>query len=53
LVLINSQGFVIYKSEIIDMEEITIDISNYISGTYFIRLLDDRFYSEAMKIVVL
>lgn len=53
IVLISAEGYIIQKSEVIDDDKITLDVSNYTPGAYFVRLIDDKFYSEAIKVVIL
>ena len=52
LFLINAEGYIIHKSEINNDDIITLNVSKYVPGIYFVRLIDDRFYSEAIKVVI-
>lgn len=52
LVIISADGYIIQKSEINDDDIITLDVSKYSPGAYFIRLVNDKFYTEAVKVVI-
>ena len=52
LVIINAEGYIMQKSEIYDDEIITLNVSKYTPGIYFVRLVDDRFYTDAVKVVI-
>ncbi len=52
IVIINTQGYIIQKTELNDNDKISIDVSKYNPGSYYIRLVNDKFYSEAVKFIV-
>jgi Secretion system C-terminal sorting domain len=53
LVITSAEGYIIQKKEVIDQDNLTLDVSKYTPGVYFVRLVDDKFYTEPIKVVVL
>ena len=52
LVIISAEGYIILKSELNNNDIKSLDVSKLTPGTYFIRLVNDKFYSEAVKFIV-
>jgi hypothetical protein len=52
IVIISAEGYIIQKSEINDIDIITMDVSKHTPGAYFIRLVNDKFYTETVKLVI-
>jgi hypothetical protein len=52
--VVNLSGFIVYEASIDNVSDkfIKIDLSKLNSGTYFIRLLNEKYYSEGEKIII-
>jgi hypothetical protein len=51
LVIINSAGYIVEKIQLKGRDFISTDFSSFSNGTYFIRLVNSKYYSEAIKVV--
>jgi hypothetical protein len=51
LVIINSAGYIVEKIQLRGSDFISTDFSRFSKGTYFIRLINSNYYSEAIKVV--
>jgi hypothetical protein len=51
LVIINSAGYIVEKIQLKGSDFISVNFSKYSKGTYFIRLINSNYYSEATKVV--
>ena len=51
LVIINSAGYIVERIQVKASDLISIDFSGFSNGTYFIRLIDSNYYSEAIKVI--
>jgi hypothetical protein len=51
LVIINSAGYIVEKIQLKGSDLISTDFSRFSKGTYFIRLINSNYYSEATKVV--
>tara|TARA_R110001632_G_scaffold223442_3_gene355198 strand:+ start:1785 stop:1991 length:207 start_codon:yes stop_codon:yes gene_type:complete len=55
ILLINANGFICKRVDILDSDDFItckIDISKLPAGSYFIRLVNKREYSQAKKLIV-
>ena len=52
IVILSLKGYIIHKTDINETDFISIDVRKFSSATYIVRLVDDKFYSEAVKIIV-
>jgi hypothetical protein len=52
IVILSLKGYIIHKTDINETDFISIDVRKFSPATYIVRLVDDKFYSEAVKIIV-